>query len=215
MFFVPNSSTRSPGPNLGISRSVYIHGEYFQGWSNLGRHDEFINLNLLARTLRGHRQPALRKNDRPQFKCPNRADFCNSLSDSAPEFAGVPSLNDLPLYRFLRLFDTTPPAANGGVDLLTPFIYQPYPSMFWTDRVGYESSFVLLYDQNHDDSHIDGGIYVDIRSHQAIWHSGNAPRFPPSDQWLPLEVILLKALDAWATGKSYWDAQETTIKVRG
>lgn len=45
-------------------------------------------------------------------------------------------------------------------------------------------------------------------------NSGNSPGFPPSDQWLPLEVMLQKALDAWATGKFYWNAQEATIKVR-
>ncbi|KAI1631886.1 hypothetical protein F4809DRAFT_645980 [Biscogniauxia mediterranea] len=178
--FVPNSSTHSPGPNLGISGSVCVYGEYFQGCLNV----------QIEQT------------------------FATRFLDLAPEFAGVPSLDDLPLCRFLRPLDTTPPAANGGVDLLTPFIYQPYPSTFWTDRVGHESSSILLYGQNNGDSPVDGGIYVDIRSYQAIWHSGNAPRFPPSDQWLPLEVFLLKALDAWATGKFYWDAQEATIKVR-
>ncbi|KAI0885388.1 uncharacterized protein GGS22DRAFT_188678 [Annulohypoxylon maeteangense] len=134
--------------------------------------------------------------------------------DIAPEFTEVPSLDDLPLYRFLRLVNTTPPASNGGVDLLTPFTYQPDPRTFWTDRVSHEPSFVLLYGQNNGDSPIDGGIYVDILSYQAVWHSGNSPRFPPSDQWLPLEVILQKSLDAWTTGKFYWDAQEATIKVR-
>ncbi|KAI0600744.1 hypothetical protein F4775DRAFT_582638 [Biscogniauxia sp. FL1348] len=134
--------------------------------------------------------------------------------DIAPEFAEVPSLDDLPLYRFLRLLETTPPVANGGVDLLTPFMYQPDPSTFWTDHVGHEPFFVLLYGQNNGDSPMDGGVYVDIRSCQAVWHSGNSPRFPPSGEWLPLEVILQKALDAWATGKFFWDAQEATIKVR-
>ncbi|KAJ8126294.1 hypothetical protein O1611_g7345 [Lasiodiplodia mahajangana] len=134
--------------------------------------------------------------------------------DEAPEFADIPSLNDLPWYRFLCLLDTTPLDVNGGVGLLTPFLYQPDPSTFWTDRIGQEPSFVLLYGQNSGDSPMDGGIYVDIQSYQAIWHSGNSPRFPPPDQWLPLEVILQKSLDAWATGKFYWDAQETTIQAR-
>lgn len=61
---------------------------------------------------------------------------------------------------------------------------------------------------------MDGGIYLDIRSYYAVWHSGNSPRFPHSDQWLPLEVMLQKSLDAWATGKFYWDAQEATIKAK-
>ncbi|KAI5918692.1 hypothetical protein F4810DRAFT_558123 [Camillea tinctor] len=136
--------------------------------------------------------------------------------DMAPEFAEVPSLDDLPLYRFLRLLDTCtmPPVANGGVDLLTPFMYQPDPSTFWTDRVGHGPSFVLLYGQNNGGSPMDGGVYIDLQSCQAVWHSDNSPSFPPSDQWLPLEVVLQKALDAWDTGKFYWDAQEATIKVR-
>ncbi|KAI1376192.1 hypothetical protein F4677DRAFT_419158, partial [Hypoxylon crocopeplum] len=136
------------------------------------------------------------------------------LLDVAPEFAEVPSLDDLPWYRFLRLLNTTLPVTNGGVDLLTPFMYQPDPRTFWTHRIGAKPSFILLYGQNNGDSPVDGGIYVDIRSYQAVWHSGNSPRFPPFNQWLPLEVILQKSLDAWAMGKFYWDAQEATIKAR-
>ncbi|KAI0908464.1 hypothetical protein F4823DRAFT_599082 [Ustulina deusta] len=68
--------------------------------------------------------------------------------DIAPEFGGIPSLNDLPWYRFLCLLDTTLLDANGGVSLLTPFLYQPDPSTFWTDRIGHEPSFVLLYGRN-------------------------------------------------------------------
>ncbi|KAI0103702.1 hypothetical protein GGR51DRAFT_250092 [Nemania sp. FL0031] len=132
----------------------------------------------------------------------------------APEFANIPSLDDVPWYRFLCLLDTTPLDANGGVGLLTPFSYQPDPSTFWTDRVGHEPSFILLYGQNSGDSRMDGGVYVDIQSYRAVWHSGDSLRLPPPDQWLPLEVILQKSLDAWATGKFYWDAQETTIKAR-
>ncbi|TGJ80092.1 hypothetical protein E0Z10_g8680 [Xylaria hypoxylon] len=60
---------------------------------------------------------------------------------------------------------------------------------------------------------MDGGIYVDIQSYQAVWHSGNSLH-PPPDQSLPLEVILQKPLDAWATGEFYWDSRETTIKAR-
>ncbi|KAI1210206.1 uncharacterized protein F4807DRAFT_460039 [Annulohypoxylon truncatum] len=134
--------------------------------------------------------------------------------DIAPEFAEVPSLDDMPLYRFLSLLHTTPPAVNGVVDLLTPFVYQPDPRTFWTDRVGHEPYFILLYGQNNGGSPVDGGIYLDIQSYKAVWHSGNSPRFPPPDQWLPLEVILQKSLDAWATGKFYWDVQEAAIKVR-
>ncbi|KAI3332675.1 hypothetical protein F4824DRAFT_491424 [Ustulina deusta] len=104
--------------------------------------------------------------------------------DIAPEFGDIPSLNDLPWYRFLCLLDTTLLDANGGPDLST----------FWFDWIGHELS----------DSPMDGGIYVDIQSYQALWRSGNSPRFPPPGQWLPLE----------ATGKFYWDAQETTIRAR-
>ncbi|XXG95487.1 hypothetical protein Hte_001751 [Hypoxylon texense] len=136
------------------------------------------------------------------------------LLDIAPEFAEVQSLNDLPFYRFLCLLDTTPLTATGAVDLLAPFIYQPDPRTFWTDRVGHEPFFILLYGQNNGDSPMDGGIYADIRSCQAVWHSGISPHFPPPDQWLPLEVILQKSLDAWATGKFYWDVQEATMKTR-
>ncbi|KAI1096628.1 hypothetical protein F5B19DRAFT_153636 [Rostrohypoxylon terebratum] len=134
--------------------------------------------------------------------------------DVAPEFAQVPSLDDLPLSRFLRLLDTTPTVADEGLDLLTPFMYQPDPRNFWTDHVGHEPFFILLYCQNNGDSPLDGGVYVDIRSYQAVWHNDDSPRFPPSDQWLPLEVILQKALHAWDTGKFFWDAQESTMKVR-
>ncbi|KAI1439554.1 hypothetical protein F5Y02DRAFT_62874 [Annulohypoxylon stygium] len=136
--------------------------------------------------------------------------------DAAPEFAEIPSLDDIPLCRFLRLLDTTSTVANGGVDLLTPFMYQPDPQSFWTDRIGHEPSFILLYGQNSSDSPIDGGVYIDIRSYRAVWHNGNSPGFPSSDsdQWLPLEAVLQKALDAWDTGKFYWDTQESAMKVR-
>ncbi|KAI0384602.1 hypothetical protein F5Y04DRAFT_247310 [Hypomontagnella monticulosa] len=134
--------------------------------------------------------------------------------DTAPEFAEYLSLHDLPLCRFLRLLDTTPPAVDGEVDLLTPFMYQPDPSTFWTDRVGHAPSFILLYGQNNENSRMDGGVYFDIQSCKAVWYSGDSPRFPPSDQWLPLEVVLQKALDAWAIGKFYWDTQAATARVR-
>ncbi|KAI1734272.1 hypothetical protein F4680DRAFT_357676 [Xylaria scruposa] len=134
--------------------------------------------------------------------------------DIAPEFADIPSLNDLPWYHFLRLLDTTRREANGRIGLLTPILYQPDPNTFWTERIGHEPSFVLLYGQNRGGSPMDGGIYVDIQSYKAVWHSDDFLGFPPPDQWLPLEVILQKSLDAWTTGKFYWDAQETTIKAR-
>ncbi|KAI1131475.1 hypothetical protein F5Y10DRAFT_262237 [Nemania abortiva] len=133
---------------------------------------------------------------------------------AAPEFAELPSLDDLPWYRFLCLLDTTRPAANRGVHLLTPFLCQPDPSTFWTNRPGQEPSVVLLYGQNNGDSPMDGGIYVDIHSHQSVWHGSISPIFPSSFQWLPLEVVLRKSLEAWDTGKFYWDAQEATIKAR-
>ncbi|KAI1145261.1 hypothetical protein F4825DRAFT_257633 [Nemania diffusa] len=132
----------------------------------------------------------------------------------APEFAELPSLDDLPWYRFLRLLDTTPPVANGGVGLLTPFMYQPDPSTFWTDRLGQEPTMVLLYGQNNGDSPMDGGVFIDIHSHRAAWHDDVSPNFPSSFQWLTLEAILQKSLDAWDTGKFYWDPQEATMKVR-
>ncbi|KAI0183733.1 hypothetical protein EV127DRAFT_474924 [Xylaria flabelliformis] len=38
-------------------------------------------------------------------------------------------------------------------------------------------------------SPMDGGIYVDIQSCKAVWHSDDFLGFPPPDQWLPLELI--------------------------
>ncbi|KAI0149996.1 hypothetical protein F4776DRAFT_604115 [Hypoxylon sp. NC0597] len=133
--------------------------------------------------------------------------------DAAPEFTEISSLHTLPLYRFLSLLDTTP-ISYGRVGLLTPHIYQPDPTTFWSENYGHEPSFILLYGQNTGDSPMDGGIFLDIESYQAVWHGGHSPRFPPAHQWLPLEVILQKSLDAWDTGKFYWDIDQASIAVR-
>ncbi|KAJ8110245.1 hypothetical protein ONZ43_g5923 [Nemania bipapillata] len=134
--------------------------------------------------------------------------------ETTPEFDEPRSLYKLPWYRFLSLLDTTPSLPDKGANLLTPFMYQPDPSTFWTNRPGQEATVVLLYAQNNGDSPVDGGVYIDIHSHQAIWYNGSSPNFPSSFQWLPLEVILEKALDAWDTGKFYWDTQEAIMKAR-
>ncbi|KAI1413217.1 hypothetical protein F5Y13DRAFT_189580 [Hypoxylon sp. FL1857] len=133
--------------------------------------------------------------------------------DAAPEFAEIPSLDALPLYRFLALLDTTP-ISHGSVGLLTPQIYQPDPTTFWNESFEHEPCFILLYGQNNGNSPMDGGIFLDIESYRAVWHGGDSPLFPPADQWLPLEVILQKSLDAWETGKFYWDSGQASIAVK-
>ncbi|KAI1425105.1 hypothetical protein F5Y12DRAFT_748865 [Xylaria sp. FL1777] len=132
---------------------------------------------------------------------------------TSPEFAELPSIEEIPLYQFLRLADNTPAAANGRLALLTPLMYQPDPTAFWSERVD-EPSFILLYGQNNGDSRLDGGIYLDIQSYRAVWYGGDSLRFPPADQWLPLDVILQKALDAWATGKFYFNTVTASIETK-
>lgn len=99
--------------------------------------------------------------------------------------------------------------------LLTPSMYQPDPTTFWSDCVAHEPSFILLYGQNNGDSRLDGGVYLDIRSYHAVWHQGGlSPRFPPADQFLPLDVVLQYALDSWTTGKFYFDPATASIVTK-
>ncbi|KAH8164649.1 hypothetical protein CIB48_g3609 [Xylaria polymorpha] len=133
---------------------------------------------------------------------------------TSPESADLPSIEEIPLYQFLRLIDTTPAVVGGGVALLTPLMYQPDPTTFWSDRVGHEPSFVLLYGQNNSDSPLDGGVYLDLQSYRAVWHGGYSLRFPPADQFLPLDVILQEALDAWTTGKFYFNTVTASIETK-
>ncbi|KAI0438048.1 hypothetical protein F4803DRAFT_565562 [Xylaria telfairii] len=95
------------------------------------------------------------------------------------EFADLPSIEEIPLYQFLRLIDNTPAVAEGG------------------------PSFVLLYGQNNGDSPQDGGVYLDLQSYRAVWH-----------RFLPLDVILQKALEAWTTGKSYFNTVTASIETK-
>ncbi|KAK6957137.1 hypothetical protein Daesc_002422 [Daldinia eschscholtzii] len=135
--------------------------------------------------------------------------------EAAPEFADIPSLPDLPLYRFLALLDTTPVSLGRVVDVLTPNIYQPDPTIFWSEPFEDEPSFVLLYGQHNSNPPIDGGIFLDIVSYKAVWHERDFLYFPPIDQWLPLETILRKLLDAWETGKFYWESSQASVAIRG
>ncbi|KAI8965151.1 hypothetical protein F5Y11DRAFT_37348 [Daldinia sp. FL1419] len=134
--------------------------------------------------------------------------------DAAPEFTEIPSLPDLPLYRFLALLDTTPISPGRVVNVLTPCIYEPDPTIFWTEPFEDEPSFILLYGQNSGDAPMDGGIFLDIVSYKAVWHQRDFLHFPPTDQWLPLEVLLQKAIDEWETGKFYWDASQASVAIR-
>ncbi|KAI0467975.1 hypothetical protein F4859DRAFT_492294 [Xylaria cf. heliscus] len=123
--------------------------------------------------------------------------LANRFLEAAPEFADIPSLESLPLYRFLRLLDTTPPVGNQFAALLTPLMFQPDPTIFWSERVGQEPQFLL-----------------DIQTYRAVWDGGDTIGFPPTDEWLPLEAVLQKSLDAWTTGKFYWNAETATIDTR-
>ena len=73
----------------------------------------------------------------------------------APEFAEIKNLQELPLYRFLCLLETTPDT-NERVGLLTLQMYQPDPTAFWSESFANEPGFILLYGQNNSDSPIDG-----------------------------------------------------------
>ncbi|KAI0453563.1 hypothetical protein F5B21DRAFT_525713 [Xylaria acuta] len=88
--------------------------------------------------------------------------------EAAPKFADVPSLDSLPLYRFLGLLDTTSLVENKCAALLTPLMFQPDLSTFRTEHVGHEPHFVLLHGQNNGDSPMDGGLYLDIQSYPAV-----------------------------------------------
>ncbi|KAF3068384.1 hypothetical protein GL218_08392 [Daldinia childiae] len=134
--------------------------------------------------------------------------------DAAPEFAEIPSLPELPLYRFLALLDTTPIFPGRVVDMLTPYMYQPDPTIFWSEPFEDEPSFILLYAQNSGDAPMDGGVFLDIVSYKAVWHERDFLTFPPADQWLPLEVLLQRSLDAWETGKFYWDVGQASMAIR-
>ncbi|KAI1136044.1 hypothetical protein F5Y05DRAFT_122232 [Hypoxylon sp. FL0543] len=160
-----------------------------------------LHNELLARSIERRNQRDTERNLAARFL------------DAAPEFAEIPSLHEIPLYRFLALLNTTP-ISHGRVGLLTPQFYQPDPTTFWSETFDHEPSFILLYGQNNGDSPMDGGIFLDIKSYRAVWHGGKSPRFPPTDHWVPLEVILKKSLDAWEAGKFYWDASQDSIAIR-
>ncbi|KAI8944768.1 hypothetical protein F4801DRAFT_594695 [Xylaria longipes] len=156
----------------------------------------------------------------PTFSPERCADLHNQLfakaieNNPTPEFADIPSLDSLPLYRFLGLLNTTPLVGNQFAALLTPLMFQPDPTIFWSERIGHEPHFILLYGQHNSDSPMDGGVYLDIQSYRVVWHGGHTVHFPPTDQWLPLEAILQKSLDAWTTGKFYWNTERATIVTR-
>ncbi|KAI1346683.1 hypothetical protein F5Y01DRAFT_17063 [Xylaria sp. FL0043] len=131
---------------------------------------------------------------------------------AAPEFAELPSIEEIPLYQFLELIDNTPVDRHGRIDLLSPSIYQPDPTRFFHERAEDMPARILLYGQNLDSS-LDGGIWLDIQSYRAVWYEVDFP-CPPADEWLPLDVLLQKELDAWGTGKYYFNSEIASIDTR-
>jgi hypothetical protein len=132
--------------------------------------------------------------------------------EAAPEFAEIPNLESLPLYRFFSLLDTTS-LPHGRIGPLTPEIYQPDPAAFWSDAFSYEPGVILLYGQNNADSPMDGGLFLDLQTCKVVWHWSPGP-FPASEKWVSLETVLQVQLDKWESGKFYWDAGTQSLAIK-
>lgn len=130
----------------------------------------------------------------------------------APEFAEIPHLESLPLYSFFSLLDTTS-LPHGQVAPLTPEIYEPDPTAFWSEGFSHEPGIILLYGQNNGDSPMDGGLFLDLQTCKAVWHWNSGP-FPAPEKWVLLETALQYQLDKWESGKYYWDAVTKSLATK-
>lgn len=138
----------------------------------------------------------------------------NRFLDVAPEFAEVPNLEDLPIYRFFSSLETTLSPPERGPGVLTPHMLQPDPRGFWspTFDVHERPEIILLYGQNNDDA-MDGGLFLNLQTCRVVWHWAPGP-FPADDQWIDLEYALQQSLDKWNSGKYFWNADQGMLDVR-
>lgn len=137
------------------------------------------------------------------------------LFEASPQLAQIPGLHDLPVYRFLSLLKTTPADPRRGPGPLTPQMYQPDPSLFWSETFSAHGrpELILLYGQNGAGSPMDGGLFLNVQTGRAAWHSAPGP-FTEDGRWVPLEAALRDALGKWDSGKYFWDASQRSACVR-
>ncbi|RSL61383.1 hypothetical protein CEP53_005120 [Fusarium sp. AF-6] len=109
---------------------------------------------------------------------------------------------DEPLYTFLSLIDSYKP---NGFPLTAEFC-QPEPSWFDDNFQELDDRrIILLYADETDTPKMDGGLYFNLDTDLVCWtRLRGCGRFPPDENWVPLELALRKALGMWECGKFSW-----------
>lgn len=126
--------------------------------------------------------------------------------------AHIPNLEEVPIYRFLRLCDTYTGPEGRDTLPFTPQASQLVAYDFFSEVLEADTPFIiLLYPSNVGPGHrrdVDAGLLLDPFTFRVHWHyiptSGNN-RLQPGDYWEPLDRVLRRWLAIWDSGKYYWD----------
>ncbi|KAK2758674.1 hypothetical protein FQN54_003364 [Arachnomyces sp. PD_36] len=144
-----------------------------------------------------------------------RRDLIQRTLQAIPEWTEIPDLENSPIYHYLSLLDCYQPENLGPFSVpLTPEFHQPAPDSFrhpYLENIDEGSDVawtILLYPDNTCEPEMDSGLFFNLLTGTASFTSIEAvtsPQFKDAvpRHWVPLQVVLRKALDMWDCGKFY------------